>query len=123
MAKFFIDEQDAGWFPLDLYPFNGDVRVKVKPGTEDNLDVVRKKAKENADFVAGKITEQEAYAREWADYMVDDWSGVEDGEGDSPCTREKKLKSIRHGSTFTNGVMAKSSYHAMVKYEGEQKNS
>jgi hypothetical protein len=122
MAKFFIGEQQAEWFPLDQYPFQGDVRVKVKPATEDNLDVVRASAKENADFKAGKIDESTAYSQEFIDYIVDDWSGVEDGSGLVECNRANKLKSIRHGSTFALGVTSKANYHAMVKYEAEQKN-
>lgn len=133
MPKFFVGEQDAQWFDVDVPPFLGDVRVKVKGSTQAVLDRVSQAAKRNPKYRAhhieidGKRVSQQAnpaaaWSEEFIREVVEDFSGVVDeNDQEVPCTDETKLLLMR-SPAFINFITDKSTLLAQIRAEEEEKN-
>jgi len=105
MPALFLDETEnespeAHWVPVTIEPWNGDLRLKLRPATRALLDVIEERAKRNPLWNLHKVTVDgkvitrngnEGLARqvEHVKAVVEDWDGV---EGDLPCTDENKTR-------------------------------
>lgn len=118
----------AVWRTVHIAPWNGDVRLKLRPSTKGLLDYVTQKAKENPlhnrhyDKNVGKTVDGDpaaAWNEEFAVAVVDDWDGV---AGNADCSDDNKRK-IASFNRLMNFISAESGLMAGVESQDEEKNS
>lgn len=126
-------EPESFWTDVDIEPWLGDLRLKLRPATRAVLDVVDHRAKSNplnqrhTIVIDGKKkvvnpdyrTENAAWQDEFLKLVIDEWEGV---EGDPPCDDEHKSK-LRGLVILVNWIVEKCKAMAGVKQQADEKNS
>lgn len=132
MPKLLLDNSempDAVWRTIPIAPWNGDLRMKVRPYTQILRDVVLQRVKKSkwmkphgiivdGETIAIESDENRANQEEFLKAVVEDWSGV---EGDPACTAENKVL-LRASSILVMHLIQMTNAMAGVKVEDETGN-
>lgn len=130
----FIDLEDSEdpqsfWRTMHQAPFNGDVRLKVKPFTSALRAVVMQRAKTNPLNQRHQVTidgikktvnadRDSAFEEEFLKAIIDEWQGV---KGDPPCDDEHKVK-LRKSPMLVLHLLNLTQEMAGADLEDEEKN-
>lgn len=128
-----VDEEqpESAWCKVEIAPWNGDLKLKIKPATEGVLRVIRERAKSNKNAspqtisIEGKQVELPpngnlAFQEEYVRYVVDEWEGVEE---DLPCNDTNKLLLHRASLSLVGFIMRRAEETAGVKLRADLGNS
>jgi len=135
MAQLYLDQYDTEipdgvWRSITISPWNGDVRMKLRPYTQPLRDVVLLRAKRNPLSNRHEVTidgekmtvegdADRANAEEFLDAVIEDWEGL---VGNLPCTRENKIK-VRVSQVLFAYLVSLTNAMAGVQVADEEKNS
>lgn len=122
-------EAPAFWRTVEIAPWSGDLRLKVRPSAKALLDAVGQRAKDNQLYRRHKETidgetktvngdPDAAWMEEYLIAVVEDWDGV---EGKPECSSENKKK-LRAFPSLCNWISAESRLLAGIQAEDEEKN-